>query len=44
MILSIAEQACWPSEIQFSDQKIVGNSLQPIGGIITENLFIKAPR
>ena len=27
-----------------SDQKIVGNSLQPIGIIITGNLFIKAPR
>ena len=26
-----------------SDQKIVGNSLQPIGVIITGNLFIKAP-
>ena len=28
----------------YSDQRIVGNSLQPIGVIITGNLFIKAPR
>ena len=28
----------------YSDQKIVGNSFQPIGVIITGNLFIKAPR
>ena len=26
-----------------ADQKIVGNSLQPIGVIITRNLFIKVP-
>ena len=29
--------------IDYADQKIVGNSLQPIGVIITGNLFIKAP-
>ena len=42
-IFSVREINQQATVLGFSYQKIVGNSLQPIGVIITGNLFIKAP-